>query len=114
MSYVVALLNSFFERYCMVIHEYYVYILTNKTNSVLYIGVTNSLSNRLAQHKEGSATHFTARYNTHKLVYFEPFSGIENAISREKQPKRWTREKKNLLIETNNPNWEDLGGHFPL
>jgi putative endonuclease len=48
------------------------------------------------------------------LVYFEPFSGIENAISREKQLKRWTREKKNLLIETNNPNWEDLGGHFPL
>ena len=98
----------------MVIHEYYVYILTNKTNSVLYIGVTNSLANRLAQHKEGSATHFTARYNTHKLVYFESFSGIENAISREKQPKRWTREKKNFFIETNNPNWEDLGGHFPL
>jgi putative endonuclease len=48
------------------------------------------------------------------LVYFEPFSGIENAISREKQSKRWTREKKNLLIETNNPNWEDLGGQFPL
>jgi predicted GIY-YIG superfamily endonuclease len=48
------------------------------------------------------------------LVYFESFSGIENAISREKQSKRWTREKKNLLIETNNPNWEDLGGHFPL
>ena len=98
----------------MVIHEYYVYILTNKTNSVLYIGVTNSLSNRLAQHKEGSANHFSARYNTRKLVYFEPFSGIENAISREKQLKRWTREKKNLLIETKNPNWDDLSDQFPI
>ena len=98
----------------MVIHEYYVYILTNKTNSVLYIGVTNSLSKRLAQHREGTANHFSARYNTYKLVYFEPFSGIENAISREKQLKRWTREKKNLLIETNNPNWEDLSGLFSL
>ena len=98
----------------MVIREYYVYILTNKTNSVLYIGVTNSLSNRLAQHKESGENHFTARYNTRKLVYFEPFSGIENAISREKQLKRWTREKKNLLIETNNPNWDDLSGLFSL
>ena len=98
----------------MVIHEYYVYILTNKTNSVLYIGVTNSLSNRLAQHKESGENHFFARYNTRKLVYFEPFAGVENAISREKQLKRWTREKKNLLIETKNPNWEDLSGLFSL
>ena len=98
----------------MVIREYYVYILTNKTNSVLYIGVTNSLSNRLAQHKESGENHFTARYNTRKLVYFEPFSGIENAISREKQLKRWTREKKNLLIETKNPNWDDLSDQFPI
>ena len=98
----------------MVVHDYYVYILTNKTNSVLYIGVTNDLSRRLAQHKESGEHHFCARYNTHKLVYFEPFAGVENAISREKQLKRWTREKKNLLIQSKNPNWEDLGGQFPL
>ena len=98
----------------MVVHEYYVYILTNKTNSVLYIGVTNDLSRRLAQHKESGENHFSARYNTHKLVYFEPFAGVENAISREKQLRRWTREKKNLLIQSKNPNWEDLGGQFPL
>ena len=98
----------------MVVHEYYVYILTNKTNSVLYIGVTNSLSHRLAQHKESGENHFSARYNTRKLVYFEPFAGVENAISREKQLKRWTREKKNLLIETKNPNWDDLSDQFPI
>ncbi len=98
----------------MVVHDYYVYILTNKTNSVLYIGVTNDLSRRLAQHQESGENHFSARYNTRKLVYFEPFAGVENAISREKQLKRWTREKKNLLIQSKNPNWEDLGGQFPL
>ncbi len=98
----------------MVIHDYYVYILTNKTNSVLYIGVTNDLSRRLAQHREGGEHHFSARYNTRKLVYFEPFAGIENAISREKQLKRWKREKKILLIQSKNPNWEDLGDRFSL
>ena len=98
----------------MVIHDYYVYILTNKTNSVLYIGVTNDLSRRLAQHREGGEHHFSARYNTRKLVYFEPFAGIENAISREKQLKRWKREKKLLLIQSKNPNWEDLGDRFSL
>ena len=98
----------------MVVHDYYVYILTNKTNSVLYIGVTNSLSHRLAQHKESGENHFSARYNTHKLVYFEPFAGVENAISREKQLKRWTRDKKILLIQSKNPNWEDLGESFSL
>ena len=98
----------------MVVHDYYVYILTNKTNSVLYIGVTNALSRRLAQHQEGGELHFSARYNTRKLVSFEPFAGVENAISREKQLKRWTREKKILLIQSKNPNWEDLGESFSL
>ena len=112
MSYVVALLHSFFERDCMFVHDYYVYILTNKTNSVLYIGVTNSLSRRLAQHKESGENHFSARYNTHKLVYFEPFAGVDNAISREKQLKKWNRSKKNFLVQQMNPDWKDLSADW--
>lgn len=95
------------------LHDYYVYMLTNKTNSVLYVGVTNSLSKRLAQHKESGADHFTARYHVFKLMYFESFSSVQNAIEREKQLKRWTRTKKNALINKLNPNWDDLSDQFP-
>ena len=86
---------------------YYVYILTNKSNRVLYIGVTNDIKRRVHEHKillDG----FTKKYNVTKLVYYEKFSEPQKAIAREKQLKRWTREKKIFLIETQNPTWEEL------
>lgn len=88
---------------------YYVYILTSKTNSVLYIGVTNDLRRRLYEHKNELIEGFTKKYHVHKLVYFEKYSEINDAIAREKQLKRWIRAKKNSLVETKNPNWNDWG-----
>ena len=87
----------------------YVYILTNKVNSVLYIGVTNDLKRRVYEHKQEQIDGFTKKYHITKLVYFENFSDPYTAISREKQLKRWTRVKKNALIETKNPDWNDWG-----
>ena len=87
---------------------YYVYILSNWDDSVLYIGVTNDLRRRLYEHQNHLEDGFTATYNVHKLVYFEHTSDIRSAISREKQPKGWRRDKKNALISKNNPTWKDL------
>ena len=87
---------------------YYVYILTNKTNRVLYIGVTNNLSRRMIEHKNEQIEGFTKRYHLHKLVFFENFTDINDAIACEKQLKHWTRAKKNTLIESKNPQWKDL------
>ena len=87
---------------------YYVYILTNKSNEVLYIGVTNNLPRRLFEHKNEQIEGFTKKYHIHKLVFFEEFSDINDAIACEKRLKRWTRAKKNALIESKNPDWRDL------
>ena len=87
---------------------YYVYILTNKNNTVLYVGVTNDLSRRMYEHQNEQIEGFTKRYHLHKLVFFEEFSDINDAIACEKRLKRWTRAKKNALIEFKNPNWKDL------
>ena len=91
---------------------YYVYILTNKTNHVMYIGVTNNLDRRLYEHKEEQVKGFTKKYHVHKLVSFEEYHEINDAITREKQLKGWSRAKKNLLVETENPNWNDLSAEF--
>ena len=91
---------------------YYVYILTNKTNNVLYIGVTNNLQRRIAEHKNEQVEGFTKRYHLHKLVFFEEFSDVNNAIAWEKRLKRWIRAKKNALIESKNPSWKDLSESF--
>lgn len=88
---------------------YYVYILTNRRDSLLYIGVTNDLQRRLYEHKHGLLDGFTKQYVIDKLVYYECCSNPEDAIRREKQLKNWRREKKNALIEKMNPNWKDLG-----
>lgn len=88
--------------------QYYVYFLTNRTNSVLYVGVTNNLQRRLYEHKNELADGFTKRYHVHKLVYFETTTDVRAAIEREKQIKSWSRARKNALIETMNPKWEDL------
>ena len=91
---------------------YYVYILTNKTDKVLYVGVTNDLKRRLYEHKNEQIDGFTKKYHVHKLVYFEEYSEINDAIVREKQLKHWTRDKKNKLVETKNPGWDDWSGMF--
>ena len=91
---------------------YYVYILTNKTDDVMYIGVTNDLSRRLREHKTEQIEGFTKKYHVHKLVYFEEYSDAYAAIAREKQLKRWRRSKKNQLVETKNPSWSDWEDGF--
>ena len=88
--------------------RYYTYILTNKYNEVLYIGVTNDLARRVAEHRSGMIPGFTQKYNCHKLVYFEEYSEVEMAIAREKQLKKWSRPKKDTLIATMNKEWEEL------
>ena len=88
--------------------QYYVYILTNDHGNVMYIGVTNDLVRRLAEHRSGAVDGFTARYNVHKLVYYEATESVEAAISREKQLKGWRRSKKDKLVESVNPDWRDL------
>ena len=86
-----------------------VYIVTNTHHTVYYTGVTADLIARVYQHKaKEDPKSFTAKYNIHKLVYFEPFHSIEEAISREKQIKKYRREKKIALIEGMNPEWRDL------
>ena len=86
----------------------YVYFMTTSSNKVLYVGVTNSLKRRMIEHAEGRGSVFTNRYNCHKLVYFESFPCIEQAIAREKQIKHFNREWKNRLVEAVNPDWTDL------
>ena len=87
---------------------YFVYILSNWDDSVLYIGVTSNLAKRLYEHRNGLADGFTKKYNVHKLVYYEYTNDVYSAISREKQLKKWMRSKKNALIAKMNPNWIDL------
>jgi putative endonuclease len=87
----------------------YVYIITNKNNTTLYVGVTSNLQQRIQQHKEKYfAKSFTARYNLDKLVYYEAFHHIGDAIAREKQLKAGSRAKKIALIEKENKEWDDL------
>ncbi|MDT7831719.1 GIY-YIG nuclease family protein [Flavobacteriaceae bacterium S356] len=91
-------------------HNYFVYILTNKRKTVLYIGVTNDLKTRLYYHRnpEANSKHFTHKYKCNNLIYFEHFQNINVAILREKQLKKWKRVKKEYLINQMNPEWKDL------
>ncbi|MCF8233565.1 MAG: GIY-YIG nuclease family protein [Bacteroidales bacterium] len=84
-------------------HTYYVYIMTNRNRKVLYVGVTNSLGRRVYEHEKGMIKGFTKKYNCHYLVYYELFNDIDLAINREKQIKKWGREKKDALIKSKNP-----------
>jgi putative endonuclease len=95
-------------------HNYYVYIITNKIKTVLYIGVTNNLKKRLHYHStpEANSKHFTHKYNCKYLIYFEHYKSIETAIEREKQLKKWNRKKKEFLIEEKNPSWSFLNNHI--
>jgi len=91
-------------------YNFYIYITTNPEKTVLYIGVTNDVCTRLYQHKEnkGNKKTFAGKYYCYNLVYYEHFSHIEEAITREKEIKKWRREKKNTLIESINPEWRFL------
>ena len=89
--------------------QYFVYILTNKNNTVLYTGVTNDLIRRVYEHKHhADPNSFTAKYDVTKLVYYESTSDVNAAIEREKQIKSWNRKRKNKLVESKNPSWTEL------
>ena len=87
---------------------YFVYMMTNKGRSTLYTGMTNSLVHRVSQHRMGEIPGFTQRYNINRLVYYEQFNDVRDAISREKQIKAGSRANKLRLIEAANPEWSDL------
>jgi putative endonuclease len=89
-------------------HGGWVYILTNRPNGTLYIGVTSNLIQRIWQHREGVVPGFTKRYGLKRLVYFEAYDDIQTAIQREKNMKHWPRTWKVRLILTSNPEWRDL------
>jgi putative endonuclease len=88
--------------------DYFVYIMTNDHGNVMYVGVTNNLERRVFEHKSGITKGFSQKYNVKKLVYFEQSSSIEAAIAREKEIKKWRREKKNALVQAINPDFNDL------
>ena len=93
-------------------HNYYVYIVTNKHRTTLYIGMTNDLGRRIVEHKNGEIAGFTQRYQLNRLVWFEYFSDVTAAITREKELKGWRRSKKLALIEKENPRWFDLSADW--
>ena len=90
------------------IHQYYVYILASKIRGTLYIGITNDLQRRVYEHKMGIQKGFTQKYGVNKLMYFEVFQNVEEAIDREKNMKKWKRNWKIELIEKENKPWLDL------
>jgi putative endonuclease len=88
--------------------DYFVYILASQPNGTLYIGVTNNLARRVYEHRQGSVGGFTKKYGVHQLVYYEMTTDIRDAIEREKRLKKWNRQWKIELIESQNPKWRDL------
>lgn len=95
-------------------NQYYVYIMSNRFDTTLYIGVTDDLERRVSEHKTGLIPGFTKKYNCDKLVYYEVFSDIKQAIDREKQLKGWKRARKDELIDKENKYREDLYGHLRI
>jgi len=93
-------------------HNYFVYFVTNKNKTVLYIGVTNDLQRRVYEHEHGLIAGFTQKYNCHFLIYYEHFQDINDAISREKELKKWRRDKKENLINEFNMDWKFLNSEI--
>jgi putative endonuclease len=89
-------------------NSYYVYILASRRNGTLYIGVTNDLVRRVYDHKTRTIEGFTEKYGVHTLVYYEPYTDVYDALTREKRLKKWKRQWKIDLIESVNPDWKDL------
>lgn len=92
--------------------QYFIYMLTNRWNTVLYTGMTNSLERRVWEHKNKAVPGFTKQYNCDRLVYFEIYTEVDQAIAREAQLKAWSRAKKNALVATTNPEWHDLAAEW--
>ena len=92
---------------------YWTYILASKLRGTLYIGVTNGLIARVEQHQQGIGSKFTKKYKVHRLVWFQEFAAVKDAIQREKTMKEWPRQWKINLIERENPHWEDLYTSLP-
>src|ERR1043166_9494881 len=95
-------------------HDYWIYIVTNRHNTTLYIGMTNDLLRRIAEHKRGEIKDFTQRYHLTRLVWFEHFRHMDDAIACEKKLKGWLRSKKNALIEEKNLRWFDLAADWQI
>ncbi|MCD6401904.1 MAG: GIY-YIG nuclease family protein [Anaerolineales bacterium] len=91
---------------------YYVYLITNWNNKVMYVGMTNNLERRMLEHKQRLVKGFTSTYNVNKLVYYEQTNDVRTAIAREKEIKKWRREKKNNLVEESNHEWKDLSAEW--
>ena len=89
-------------------YNFWVYIVTNLHDSVLYVGMTNDLARRVSEHRSGEVPGFTSAYRCRKLIYYEHCTDVQDAIAREKQLKKWSRQKKVALIATLNPHWKDL------
>ena len=89
-------------------YNFWVYIVTNVHDSVLYIGITNDLARRVSEHRSGEVPGFTSAYRCRKLIYYEHSTDVQDAIAREKQLKKWSRQKKVALIATLSPDWKDL------
>ena len=92
--------------------QYWVYMITNKTHSTLYVGMTNDLDRRMREHKFGEVEGFSKRYNLKILVYYEEYWDVRDAIAREKQLKKWNREWKERVINKENPKWMDLSAKW--
>ena len=93
-------------------HPYFVYLMTTRNNRVMYVGVTNNLERRVWEHQNGVIEGFTKKYNVKKLVYFEETTDVHAALAREKEIKKWRRSKKNFLVITLNPKWNDLSQNW--
>ena len=93
-------------------YNFYIYLLTNWNNKVLYTGMTNNLERRVYEHKHKIVRGFTQKYNIDKLVYYEHTTDVHSAIEREKEIKKWRREKKNKLIKSVDPEWKDLSDEW--
>lgn len=94
--------------------QYYVYIITNWKDKVMYVGITNDLRRRVYEHKSKLIDGFIKKYNVNKLVYYEITENVNSALEREKEIKKWRREKKNKLVERMNKNWQDLSVDLKL
>ena len=88
--------------------SYYIYFLTNWNHKVIYVGITNDLNRRICEHKNKLIPGFTKKYNLNKLIYLEETCDVNAAIAREKEIKKWRREKKDKLVNQLNPSWQDL------